>query len=140
MEGNARRVLVIEDDPDTAEQLVDCLRTSGYTVDLARDGQQGLTLGRSADYLVMTVDRMLPRIDGIEVIRRLRDDGIVTPTLIISALSRRSGRTARSVGWFERGGVRSLVQPFALGGSFLPVGRRGPPQPRRHEGDALAGG
>ena len=81
MEGNARRVLVIEDDPDTAEQLVDCLRTSGYTVDLARDGQQGLTLGRSADYLVMTVDRMLPRIDGIEVIRRLRDDGIVTPEL-----------------------------------------------------------
>src|SRR5215472_4392481 len=99
MEGNARRVLVIEDDPDTAEQLVDCLRTSGYTVDLARDGQQGLALGRGADYVVMTVDRMLPRLDGIEVIRRLRDDGIVTPTLIISALGEvddrvRGGRAA----------------------------------------------
>ena len=81
MDRNARRVLVIEDDPDTAEQLVDCLRASGYTVDLARDGQQGLALGRGADYVVMTVDRMLPRLNGIEVIRRLRDDGIVTPTL-----------------------------------------------------------
>jgi len=73
--------LVIEDDPDTAEQLVDCLRASGYTVDLGRDGQQGLALGRGADYVVMTADRMLPRLNGIEVIRRLRDDGIVTPTL-----------------------------------------------------------
>jgi two-component system, OmpR family, response regulator len=63
------------------EQLVDCLRASGYTVDLGRDGQQGLALGRGADYVVMTVDRMLPRLNGIEVIRRLRDDGIVTPTL-----------------------------------------------------------
>jgi two-component system OmpR family response regulator len=49
MDRNARRVLVIEDDPDTEEQLVDCLRASGYTVDLARDGQQGLALGRGAD-------------------------------------------------------------------------------------------
>jgi DNA-binding response OmpR family regulator len=86
MDRNARRVLVIEDDPDTAQQLVDCLRTSGYTVDLARDGDQGLALGRGTDYVVMTVDRMLPHLDGIEVIRRFRDDGIVTPTLIISAL------------------------------------------------------
>src|SRR5215475_4779659 len=110
MEGNARRVLVIEDDPDTAEQLVDCLRASGYTVDLARDGQQGLALGRSADYLVMTVDRMLPRIDGIEVIRRLRDDGIVTPTLIISAL----GEVDDRVRGLRAGGDDYLVKPFAF--------------------------
>src|SRR5215468_5025869 len=110
MEGNARRVLVIEDDPDTAEQLVDCLRTSGYTVDLARDGQQGLALGRSADYVVMTVDRMLPRIDGIEVIRRLRADGIVTPTLIISAL----GEVDDRVRGLRAGGDDYLVKPFAF--------------------------
>ena len=110
MEGNARRVLVIEDDPDTAEQLVDCLRTSGYTVDLARDGEQGLALGRRADYLGMTVDRMLPRIDGIEVIRRLRDDGIVTPTLIISAL----GEVDERVRGLRAGGDDYLVKPFAF--------------------------
>src|SRR6266481_2260936 len=61
MGGNAQRVLVIEDDPDTAQQLVDCLRTSGYTVDLASDGDKGLALGRTADYVVMTVDRMFAR-------------------------------------------------------------------------------
>src|SRR5215813_12020246 len=110
MEGNARRVLVIEDDPDTAEQLVDCLCTSGYTVDLARDGQQGLTLGRIANYVVMTVDRMLPRIDGIEVIRRLREDGIVTPTLIISAL----GEVDDRVRGLRAGGDDYLVKPFSF--------------------------
>src|SRR4029453_19596526 len=85
MEHSARRVLVIEDDPHTAEQVVECLRTSGYAVDLARDGQQGLALGRRADYMVMTVDRMLPCIDGIEVLRPPRPAGLVSPTLIISA-------------------------------------------------------
>ena len=74
MKGDAHRVLVLEDDPDTAEQLVDCLQTSGYTIDLASDGDKGLALGRSTDYVVMTVDRMLPRVDGIEVIQRLTKD------------------------------------------------------------------
>ena len=69
----ARRILVIEDDAETAEQLVDCLQTSGFSVDLAADGEDGLERARAADYVVMTVDRMLPGIDGIEVIRRLRD-------------------------------------------------------------------
>jgi len=110
MECNARRVLVIADDFDTAEQLVECLRTSGYTVDLARDGPQGLELGRSADYVVMTVDRMLPQIDGIEVIRRLRDDGVVTPTLIISAL----GEVDDRVRGLRAGGDDYLVKPFAF--------------------------
>jgi len=82
----ARHILVIEDDAETAEQLIDCLQTSGYSVDLAADGEDGLKRARSADYVVMTVDRMLPRIDGIEVIRRLRDEGVMTPALILSAL------------------------------------------------------
>src|SRR5262245_49550177 len=110
MEGKARRVLVIEDDPDTAEQLVDCLRTSGYAVDLAADGHQGLALGRRADYVVMTVDRLLPRIDGLEVILRLREDGIVTPTLIISAL----GEVGDRVRGLRAGGDDYLVKPFAF--------------------------
>ena len=60
-----RRILVIEDDPETAEQLVDSLAGSGYQVDLAVDGNDGLRLGRSAEYAVMTIDRMLPGIDGV---------------------------------------------------------------------------
>jgi two-component system, OmpR family, response regulator len=65
-----RRILVIEDDPETAEQLVDSLATSGYQVDLAVDGNDGLSRGSSAEYAVMTIDRMLPGIDGLAVIRR----------------------------------------------------------------------
>ena len=110
MERNARRVLVIEDDPDTAEQLAECLRNSRYEVDLALDGRQGLALGLITNYVVMTVDRMLPRIDGIEVIRRLREDGIVTPTLIISAL----GEVDDRVRGLRAGGDDYLVKPFAF--------------------------
>ena len=110
MKRDTRRVLVIEDDPVTAEQVVDCLRTGSYTVDLAADGHRGLMLGRSGDYVVMTVDRMLPRIDGIEVIRRLREEGIVTPTLIISAL----GEIDDRVRGLRAGGDDYLVKPFAF--------------------------
>lgn len=49
--------------------------TSGYQVDIAVNGDDGLSRGRSGDYAVMTIDRMLPGIDGIAVIRRLREDG-----------------------------------------------------------------
>lgn len=105
-----RRLLVIEDDPETAEQLVDFLSTSGYQVDLAADGNEGLRRGRSADYAVMTIDRMLPDIDGLAVIRRFRKDGIVTPALIISAL----GEIDDRVRGLRAGGDDYLVKPFAF--------------------------
>ena len=107
---NARRVLVIEDDAETAEQVTDCLRTSGYAVDLAVDGEEGLSRGLNADYIVMTVDRMLPRIDGVEVIRRLRERGVLTPALILSAL----GEVDDRVRGLRAGGDDYLVKPFAF--------------------------
>ena len=109
MEGRARRVLVIEDDAETAGQLADCLRASGYSVDLAADGEAGLSHALAADYVVLTVDRMLPRIDGIEVIRRLRQEGVVTPALILSAL----GEVDDRVRGLRAGGDDYLVKPFA---------------------------
>jgi two-component system, OmpR family, response regulator len=105
----ARHILVIEDDAETAEQLVDCLRSNGYGVDLAADGEDGLSRARSVDYVVMTVDRMLPRIDGLEVIRRLRDEGRMTPALILSAL----GEVDDRVRGLRAGGDDYLVKPFA---------------------------
>src|ERR1700736_2402896 len=110
MAGGRRRILVIEDDPETAEQLVDSLATNGYQVDLAIDGTDGLRRGRSAEYAVMTIDRMLPGIDGIAVIRGLREGGIVTPTLIISAL----GEIDDRVRGLRAGGDDYLVKPFAF--------------------------
>jgi two-component system, OmpR family, response regulator len=110
MEWRARRVLVIEDDAETAEQLVDCLRTNAYSVDLACDGEAGLRLGRASSYVVMTVDRMLPHIDGLDVIRRLRQEGIATPALILSAL----GEVDDRVRGLRAGGDDYLVKPFAF--------------------------
>jgi two-component system, OmpR family, response regulator len=110
MAGGRRRILVIEDDPETAEQLVDSLATSGYQVDLAVDGDEGLSRGRSGEYAVMTIDRMLPGTDGVTVIRRLREGGIVTPTLIISAL----GEVDDRVRGLRAGGDDYLVKPIAF--------------------------
>src|SRR5271156_4869272 len=76
MTAGRRRILVVEDDSETAEQLVESLASGGYQVDLAVNGEEGLGRGRSADYAVMTIDRMLPGMDGIAIIRRLREDGI----------------------------------------------------------------
>src|SRR5215831_14589720 len=105
-----RRVLVIEDDPETAEQLVESLSTNGYQVDLAINGNEGLSRARAAEYVVMTIDRMLPGIDGITIIRRLREDGVITPALIISAL----GEVDDRVRGLRSGGDDYLVKPFAF--------------------------
>src|SRR5437016_6539155 len=110
MTGARRRILVIEDDPETAEQLVDFLETQGYATDLAADGDEGLRLAQSEAYAVIVIDRMLPGIDGIAVIRRLREAGVVTPALIISAL----GEVDDRVRGLRAGGDDYLVKPFAF--------------------------
>ena len=110
MNGARRRILVVEDDQETAGQLVDALGASGYEVDLACDGDDGLRRGRAASYVVMTIDRMLPGVDGLGVIRRLREEGIVTPTLIVSAL----GEIDDKVRGLRAGGDDYLVKPFAF--------------------------
>jgi two-component system, OmpR family, response regulator len=110
MAGSLRRILVIEDDPETAGQLVESLATNGYEVDLAVDGDDGFARGRAAEYAVMTVDRMLPGLDGIAIIRRLREGGVATPALIISAL----GEVDDRVRGLRAGGDDYLVKPFAF--------------------------
>jgi two-component system, OmpR family, response regulator len=104
------RILAVEDDPEAAEQLVELFSTSGYQIDLAADGNEGLSRARSADYAVMMIDRMLPDMDGIAIIRRLREDGIATPALIISAL----GEIDDRVRGLRAGGDDYLVKPFAF--------------------------
>ena len=110
MTGVRRRILVVEDDPETAGQLVESLATNGYQVDLATNGNEALSHGHSADYAVMTIDRMLPDIDGIAVMQRLRESGIATPVLIISAL----GEIDDRVRGLRAGGDDYLVKPFAF--------------------------
>jgi two-component system, OmpR family, response regulator len=107
--GARRRILVIEDDTETAGQLADFLSTRGYQVDLATNGNDGLRLACSAVYAVVTIDRMLPGIDGLAIIRRLREAGVTTPALIVSAL----GEVDDRVRGLRSGGDDYLVKPFA---------------------------
>jgi two-component system OmpR family response regulator len=110
MTGGHRRILVVEDDPETAGQLVESLTISGYQVDLAASGTEALSRGVATDYAVITIDRMLPDIDGIAVMRQLRDDGIAAPFLIISAL----GEVDDRVRGLRAGGDDYLVKPFSF--------------------------
>ena len=105
-----RRILVVEDDPETAGQLVESLTSSGYEVDLAASGGEALSRGAACDYAVITIDRMLPDIDGITVMRQLRDDGVAAPVLIVSAL----GEVDDRVRGLRAGGDDYLVKPFSF--------------------------
>jgi two-component system OmpR family response regulator len=110
MTGGHRRILVVEDDPETAGQLMEQLTTSGYRVDLASNGNEALRRGAANDYAVITIDRMLPDIDGIALMRQLRDDGVAAPFLILSAL----GEVDDKVRGLRAGGDDYLVKPFAF--------------------------
>jgi len=110
MTGALRRILVIEDDAETATQVVGFLTMRGYEADLAIDGTEGLRLGESAQYAVITIDRMLPGMDGLAIIRRLREAGVATPALIISAL----GEVDDRVRGLRAGGDDYLVKPRSL--------------------------
>jgi two-component system, OmpR family, response regulator len=105
-----RRILVIEDDAETAKQIVNFLTTRGYEADLAINGEEGLRLGETVEYAVIVIDRMLPVVDGLAIIRRLREVGIVTPALIVSAL----GEVDDRVRGLRAGGDDYLVKPFAF--------------------------
>src|SRR6201987_1702442 len=103
-----RRILVVEDGPETAGQFVESLTTSGYEGDPAASGNEALSRGAACDYAVITIDRMLPDIDGIAVMRQLREQGNIAPFLIISAL----GEVDERVRGLRSGGDDYLVKPF----------------------------
>ncbi|MGE4164555.1 MAG: response regulator, partial [Xanthobacteraceae bacterium] len=80
------RLLLIEDDRDAADYLIKAFREVGHVAEHAADGEEGLALALDGQYDVLIVDRMLPKRDGLSVIGALREKGIDTPVLILSAL------------------------------------------------------
>ena len=103
------RVLVIEDDRETAQFLQRSLRESGHAADVAGDGENGLGMAREGRYDVLIVDRMLPRRDGLSVVQALRAEGARTPVLILSAL----GEVDDRVKGLRAGGDDYLTKPYA---------------------------
>lgn len=104
------RVLVIEDDQETAAYVARGLREHGHVVDLAATGQDGLFLATGAGHDVLVVDRMLPGLDGLGLVRAMRETGIKTPVLFLTAL----GGVGDRVRGLEAGGDDYLVKPFAF--------------------------
>lgn len=105
------RVLIVEDDRYAADFLLKGLREAGYNVDHAGGGQDGLFLATTERYDAIVLDRMLPKVDGLTILRTLRASKIATPVLILSAL----GDVDDRIEGLRAGGDDYLVKPFALG-------------------------
>ncbi|SEB13630.1 DNA-binding response regulator, OmpR family, contains REC and winged-helix (wHTH) domain [Leifsonia sp. 21MFCrub1.1] len=104
------RVLVAEDDSRLASMLDALLGSEGFDVELARDGQRALHLGLTGGFDAIVLDRGLPAVDGLDVLRRLRDDGVTTPILVLSAL----GTAPDRVDGLNAGAEDYLAKPFDI--------------------------
>ena len=104
------KVLLIEDDQETAGYIARGLRENGHVVDHAATGRDGLFLAADGGHDVLVVDRMLPGLDGLGVVRAMREAGIKAPVLFLTAL----GGVGDRVKGLEAGGDDYLVKPFAF--------------------------
>ncbi len=104
------KVLVVEDDDETAHQLVAELSRHGHLVERAADGLMGLDRAAAGSYDLITLDRLLPGLDGLGVLESMRRRGISTPVLVLSAL----GEVEERVRGLRAGGDDYLTKPFAL--------------------------
>ena len=104
------RILVVEDEPGVAQFVEQGLTESGYAIDVARDGQDGLEYALNANYDMIILDIMLPKIGGLEMLREIRDQGIKTPVLLLTARDTVDDR----VQGLDSGADDYLVKPFAF--------------------------
>ena len=104
------KVLLIEDDQETAAYIARGLLEHGHVVDQAATGRDGLFLGTDGGHDVLIVDRMLPGLDGLSLVRALREAGLKAPVLFLTAL----GGVGDRVRGLEAGGDDYLVKPFAF--------------------------
>ena len=104
------KILVIEDDAETADYTVQGLREEGHTVDLESGGKAGLVRAVDGSYDVLVVDRRLPEVDGLTIVKTLRGAGVKTPILFLTTMAGVGDR----VEGLEAGGDDYLVKPFAF--------------------------
>jgi two-component system, OmpR family, response regulator len=103
------RILVIEDDRSTADYVSSALAGEGHAVDVQNDGKDGLKYAVAAPYDVLIIDRMLPGMDGVSIVKTMRSVGVSAPVLFLTAL----GGVDDRVEGLEAGGDDYVVKPFA---------------------------
>jgi DNA-binding response OmpR family regulator len=103
------RILVIEDDIETAADIAACLSANGFHAEQSFNGQAGLKLALGDRFDAITLDRMLPGCDGLQVVKSLREAGLDTPVLMVSAL----GDVDDRVSGLRAGGDDYMIKPFA---------------------------
>ena len=106
----SRRILVVEDDSDTAAYIMKGLREEGFAVEHAGDGRDGLYMATEQDFDAIVMDRMVPGLDGLAVIKALRAAEIDTPIIVLSAL----GQLDERVKGLRAGGDDYLSKPFGF--------------------------
>ena len=104
------KLLLVEDDKEVAAYVKRALSEAGHTIDVAGHGRDGLLLAAAEPYDVMVLDRMLPQIDGLSILRTIRASGVKTPVLLLTAL----GGIDDRVEGLEAGADDYLVKPFAI--------------------------
>ncbi|WP_309394089.1 response regulator transcription factor [Chelatococcus sambhunathii] len=107
---SAMKLLIVEDDREAAAYVVKGFAEAGHVADHAADGEEGYALASGANYDVLVVDRMLPKLDGLTLIGRLKAEGSKTPVLILSAL----GQVDDRVQGLRAGGDDYLTKPYAF--------------------------
>lgn len=107
---SAMRILLVEDDVETAEYVAGGLTKLGHVVETAFDGERGLELATTGDFDVLVLDRMLPKLDGLSIVRHVRETGASTPILLLTTL----GGVRDRVDGLNAGADDYLVKPFAL--------------------------
>jgi DNA-binding response OmpR family regulator len=105
-----RRILVVEDEPAVARGVRDALDFNGYAAEWAADGETGYRLARTHGFDLIVLDLMLPGLDGLDVLRRLREDGVTVPVLILTAKGQESDR----VQGLDLGADDYIVKPFSV--------------------------
>jgi two-component system OmpR family response regulator len=104
------KLLLVEDDPETSQFVASGLRKTGYWVEIAADGSTGLALARTRAHDVALVDRMLPELDGLSLVKTLRAEGLEIPVLFLTTMTGIRDR----VDGLEAGADDYLTKPFAM--------------------------
>ena len=129
------RILIAEDQPQLNRSLTKALTAAGWSVDAVSDGGEALLYLDGADYDAVVLDIMMPKVDGLTVLRTLRARGGAVPVLLLTARDTVSDRVAG----LDAGADDYLIKPFALGGAAGPAPGTDPQQGQRPHQHLYAG-